>query len=539
MWRMDRLGKIRHRAWLAIGVLAVLAVTPAAARAGALPTGAPRVLRVGTYRGIGGSFKSVQAAVDAARPGDWILIAPGDYRENGSPSAAHPAGVYVTTPGIHIRGLDRNHTVIDGTRTGRSACPSDAADQALGPKDSAGQPAGRNGIWVEKADAVSIENLTVCNFLTSAGGQQGNQIWWNGGDRSGKVGLGSYRGAFLTASTSYTNHSTRPEGEYGIFVSNAKGPGTLVHTYASNMADSAYYVGACADCNATIDDAHAEHSALGFSGTNAGGHLIIENSTWDDNKSGIAPNVLNNDDAPPPQNGACPGTSTEIGPGLSTGSARHCTIIRGNTVVHNNDPNVPGSGIAGAAPVGTGIELSGTQNILVTGNTVADNGAWGIVIHDYPDTETPPAVSHCQGGIGIGSLPLCYFQAFGNEVAGNRLSHNGFFGNPGNADLADATAPHAPGNCFHDNLDKSGLTAWPATILTPLFARCGTPNAGDVSVLTAQLVCDSGAFGSCPDLPMLTYPRSTGVTLIPVSFNQPTMPNPCSGVPSNPWCAPA
>ena len=31
------------------------------------------------------------------------------------------------------------------------------------------------------------------------------------------------------------------------------------HTYANNMGDSDYYVGACADCNITIDDAHAQN----------------------------------------------------------------------------------------------------------------------------------------------------------------------------------------------------------------------------------------------------------------------------------------
>ena len=35
---------------------------------------------------------------------------------------------------------------------------------------------------------MSIENLTVCNFLTGRG-DAGNEIWWNGGDGSGEIGL--------------------------------------------------------------------------------------------------------------------------------------------------------------------------------------------------------------------------------------------------------------------------------------------------------------------------------------------------------------
>ena len=43
-----------------------------------------RVLLVGTYHGIHGQFKSIQAAVNAAHPGDWILVAPGDYKTRRS-----------------------------------------------------------------------------------------------------------------------------------------------------------------------------------------------------------------------------------------------------------------------------------------------------------------------------------------------------------------------------------------------------------------------------------------------------------------------
>jgi hypothetical protein len=41
-----------------------------------------------------GAYASIQAAVNAARAGDWILVAPGDYHEQGSAKQ----GVCVTTP---------------------------------------------------------------------------------------------------------------------------------------------------------------------------------------------------------------------------------------------------------------------------------------------------------------------------------------------------------------------------------------------------------------------------------------------------------
>jgi hypothetical protein len=63
--------------------------------------------------------------------------------------------------------------------------------------------AGRNGIEVFKVDGVTIENLTACNSLGDLMGNNGNQIWWDGGDGSGKIGVGSYSGSYLTASSTF------------------------------------------------------------------------------------------------------------------------------------------------------------------------------------------------------------------------------------------------------------------------------------------------------------------------------------------------
>src|SRR5438105_12499513 len=101
-----------------------LAVVAAAVAVAALQlttaqaTTGPRVLRVGTWHGIAGQFSTIQSAVDAARPGDWILVAPGDYHE----SPGNGTGVLITTPDIHLRGMDRNTTLVDGTKPGAPAC---------------------------------------------------------------------------------------------------------------------------------------------------------------------------------------------------------------------------------------------------------------------------------------------------------------------------------------------------------------------------------------------------------------------------------
>ena len=128
-------------------------------------------------------YTSIQAAVDAAEPRDWILIDVGTYNET----------VYITTPRIHLRGIDRNAVVLDG-------------QHQVG-----------NGIEVCKADGVSIENLTVRDFdRPGQDGEDGNEIWWNGGDGSGLIGLHGWKGRYLTT------YSTGLNGGYGIFISNSE-----------------------------------------------------------------------------------------------------------------------------------------------------------------------------------------------------------------------------------------------------------------------------------------------------------------------------
>jgi len=510
----------RARRWTCSGLAAALLTLSAGAAGAEAHHDGHHVLRVGAFRGIPGTYSSIQAAVDAAQPGDWILVGAGDYREAGAPGA----GVLITTPGIHLRGMNRNRVIVDGTASG--VIPCDAATAAQKPSS-----VGRNGIEVLEASGVSIENLTACNFLADASGNGGNEIWWNGGDGSGVIGMGAFHGAFLTASSSYFAGGDPRAAMYGVFVSNSDGPGSIDNAYASNMADSGFYVGACRDCNTTLRRVHAENSALGFSGSNAGGHLRIIDSEWDGNRAGIVPNSLANDDPPSPQDGSCPDRL-----------ASSCTVIEQNRVHDNNNPNTPAIGLTATAPIGTGIELSGDHNDTVRDNVVSHQGGWGILINDYPDPSLPSVPTYCAGGIpGVSYPPLgtvCYFVGLGNRVLDNTLSDDGSFHNPTNGDLADATIvnPLGPdGNCFRFNTDpeRPGLTSDPADIQsTAVLGTCGNSNPGDNTQLTAQLFC--AAFNVCPAGG--TYPQPAGVRMLPIPSDEPTMRDPCEGVPDNPWC---
>jgi hypothetical protein len=393
---------------------------------------------------------------------------------------------------------------------------------------------GLNGILVYKANNVWVQNLTACNFL-SGSGSAGNEIWWNGGDGEGKIQGYGFNGSYLNATSTFFKDETTAAG-YGIFSSDWSG-GTWYQDYASNFNDSNYYVGACQQvCNQTLDHIWSEYSSLGYSGTNSGGQLVIKNSQFDNNQDGFDTNSQNNDDFPSPQDGSCPNNG--ISPITHTHS---CWVFMNNYVHDNNNPNVPGAGVAAAGPVGTGLSVSGGRNDTVMNNRFVNNGAWGTIFVPYPDTETPPPdAPNCAGGVG-GPGNVCNYDDWGNALLNNKFTHNGFFGNPTNGDFAEiTTTPGHPINCYRGNTDTSGtVTSSPPNLQTT------NSNCGQTAVVpdsnpefTSQVLCDSmfaGPQTPCP--PGAKYPRRQRVIMHPLPTSKlATMPNPCAGVPANPWC---
>ncbi len=520
---------------LGCGVLSAWTLPAAAAVNHEARAGSPKVLLVGTYHGKAGGYTTIQAAVNAALPGDWILVAPGDYHETadetgpyGNPDDGAMGGVYIDKSGITLRGMNRNTVIVDGTKAGATPCSSKASEQNYG-RVVDGHAVGRNGIVVWKASDVSIENLTVCNFLAGTG-DSGNQIWWNGGDNSGKIGLTGYWGSYLTAtSTFYSNEKTA--AEYGIFASNSAGPASWNQLYGSDMNDSGSYVGACMQrCDVVMDHMWMEDNALGYSGTNSGGTVIIENSQFDDNQDGLDTNTQVIGDPPAPQDGRCPDHGKS--PITHTTS---CWVLIHNYIHGNNNNMAPAAGSAAAGPIGTGMTISGGRYDTVMDNLIEDNGAWGALFVPYAQTGTPSLHQTC-AGIGGHKNPIfgCVMDPESDAMLHNTFKDNGYFKNPSNSDFGQITLyAGEPQNCFAGNKYPDGSA--PAN-LEKTQPHCGaiTKAANTGGPLLAQVLCDTG-FGTCPK--DAHYPKVTGkVVLKPLPKNLPTMPNPCANVPVNPWC---
>ena len=206
---------------------------------------------------------------------------------------------------------------------------------------------------------------------------------------------------------------------YGVYAE-ASTDGLIEHDYVSGAADAAYYVGECNPCRATIRHVVARLSAVGYSGTNASGALVIRNSRWELNGAGILPNSLANEADPPQQQ----------------------ALILGNVVTGSGRAQVPvNTPLAGY--YGIGIGIAGGNRNRVLGNTVIGSRRYGVAVFRTPfwiPSGTPPPGPRRPWRPARNSVR-------GNVVLGSNL-----------ADLA-LSATARPGNCFRSNRAAKTLPA--------------------------------------------------------------------------------
>jgi hypothetical protein len=192
-------------------------------------------------------YDTIQAAVDAAAPGELVLIDEGVYHE----------AIVVQTDNIVIRGMDRNTVILDGEH----------------------EEGFENGVIIF-SNGVAVENLTVRNYT-------GNGLFWTG-DYGSDIFVEGYRASYVTA------HNI---GVYGMYAFNAV-DGQIDNAYAGASDDSSFYIGQCNPCNTLLYNVEGENSQLGYSGTNSTGTTVAA-SWFHDNMIGVVPNSQDGEELAP------------------------------------------------------------------------------------------------------------------------------------------------------------------------------------------------------------------------------------------------
>jgi hypothetical protein len=237
-------------------------------------------------------------------------------------------------------------------------------------------------------------------------------------------------------------------------------------SYASGAPDAGFYIGQCNPCHALIDDVVAEYNQLGYSGTNAGGDLLIVRSTFNNNRAGIGPNSLETEELAP---------------------QGRATIV-GNLVATNGTTADATQGTSEIWDVvfGVGIAVVGGSNNEILRNHLPGNAIAGIVIAPNPGFEGIP------------------YPATGNVVRGNNVHGTRL------ADLATALVTPADGNCFADNQYGTSAPLDIEQVMPCNGPSVGDPNAGALDV--------GRFFDTAGKLAGSNYQVS------PVPGDQPTMP---------------
>lgn len=260
--------------------------------------------------------ESIQSAVDAAQPGDTVVVLAGTYRES----------VLITTPGLTLRGAG-----------GRTVITPAATKKAKGAKKAKAANAcatGGHGVCVigtkdRTVDDVRIRSLTVSGFDKSG-------IWasWTDGlsvrrvtaGRNGTWGIAQER----STRGDFGNNTATGNGDAGIFVAN-----------------SVSEEGGATDTGGTlVVDNSVSGNRIGVTARRVR-NLVIDGNTLTGNCSGVF--VVGDESKP----------------------AAGAMTISGNRIIGNNKfcPATPRL----SAIQGSGIVLTGSEATVVRSNVIRDN----------------------------------------------------------------------------------------------------------------------------------------------------------------------
>jgi len=277
------------------------------------PRGPFKTLKVGKRQ----RYKTIQAAVTKARPGDTVKVANGTYRE-----------------GVVVRGAGKRYVKLVGNRQQ----PERVVIEARGVKGAGAQ----NGVLVNGADNVTIDGF-------KAQHQKGN-------------------GFFLANVNGYlaTNLLAERTGAYGIYAFNSTG-GEMSDSEAFYANDGSFYIGQTPPQDkprrSIVSNVDGWGSVAGFTGTNMR-YVTITKSRFYNNGIGIVPNSLSSEKFPPEEDNVI----------------RDNEIFWNNFNYYGRTPFAKRKTATGDIPFPTGVGvlfLGGRRNLL-EGNRIFGNHLVGV-----------------------------------------------------------------------------------------------------------------------------------------------------------------
>jgi plastocyanin len=214
------------------------------------PKGPFHTLKVGKHA----KYKTIGAAVKAAKAGDTIRVANGTYHE-----------------GVIVSGKNLRYLKI----IGNGSAPAKVVLEGKGLKGAKAQ----NGIQVNGSDQVTVRGMTAQHY-------KANGFFF--------VNVNGYAADKLSAMQT---------GTYGIYAFNSIG-GTMTDDVGAWNDDSGFYIGQTPPqvkpVRSIVKNVQSYGNVLGFSGTNMR-YVTIEHSKFFNNGTGIVPNALHSEKYAPPE----------------------------------------------------------------------------------------------------------------------------------------------------------------------------------------------------------------------------------------------
>jgi hypothetical protein len=252
---------------------------------------------------------------------------------------------------------------------------------------------------------------------------------------------------------------------YGLFSRNCYG-GKFLNSDGWGHGDSTLYIGETpcdefdwsnrsnnappcqADPNWTlVKNVKSHQNSLGYSGTNSK-YVRITDSAFYNNGIGLVPNTLDSEKFEP-----------------SGWSIIENSDIFWNNYNYYSTGSTVNTVIGNGNPIGIGIELYGSDSIIVRNNNIFGNEQWGAATHSGPELF----------GVNDGDDA----KNLNNQFIGNKMGRNGLDPN-GNYDFFSDFS--GGGNCWSDNTANGGPRFAPGNGSVPLatiYPEC--PESGELN----------------------------------------------------------